>query len=103
MPLEPNQKQEPQLTDYGTRYEHLQDHYEALEACVEVLKSRGLYSIDDKQRLSKLTIAAEVMRNTIDSYAGMNSTESEYALYKVLNSIPEHPENIEGGRGTPLV
>ena len=101
MNQEREQKPEPQLTDIGTRYQHLQDHYEALEACIEVLKSRGMYSIDDKQRLIKLTVAAEVMRSTIDSYAGLNDSTGEYALYRTINSIGK-PETIEGGRGTPL-
>ncbi len=97
-----NQQKEPELTDIGTRYEHLQEHLDALEACVEALKSRA-HGPETRQRLMKLTIAAEVMRATIDSYAGVNANANEYALYRLLNSIPEHPENIEGGRGTPLI
>lgn len=92
----------PELSDWGTRYEHLQDHLESLEACVEALKGR-IYSADDKARLIKISAAADVMRATIDSYADINDTVSEYKLYRMLNGIPKDPAEIEGGRGTPLV
>ena len=100
MTLEP-EKKEASLQDIGTRYEHLNDHYEALEICVDVLSKR-LFTDKDKQKLHKLTIAAEVMRDTIDSYMGHNRETSEYTLYKVLNGIPKDPAQVEGGRGTPL-
>jgi hypothetical protein len=95
-------KKEISLSDVGTRYEHLQEHCDSLEACVAVLKAKGIYSQNDKERLAKLTAAFEVTRATLDAFTGINESTTEYSLYRLLNSIPKDPEAVEGGRGTPL-
>jgi hypothetical protein len=101
--MEQEQKAPEQtLEDIGTRYQHLLDHCEALEACVEVLRSRGVYTPADKERLVKISIAAEVARATVDTYTGIKAPTAEYALYRMLKNIPKNPESIVGGRGTPL-
>jgi len=100
MVQEPNKK-EYSLEDIGTRFEHLNDHFEALEVCIDVLSKR-IFTDSDRQRLMKITMASEVLRDTIDSYMGQNKDTNEYALYKVLNGIPKDPAQVEGGRGTPL-
>lgn len=99
-----NQEPKPKeylLSDVGTRYEHLQDHLDSLNACVDVLKDR-VHSATDKARLIKLAAAADVMRATIDAYADIGGTVNEYKLYRLLNTIPKDLAAIEGGRGTPL-
>ena len=102
--MENNQPQkpskEPSLEDVGTRYEHLRAHYESLTACVESLEARGVPISDP--RLYKLAFAAEVVELTIDAYAGYQNQNTEYSLYKLINSIPEKGDLVEGGRGTPL-
>jgi len=99
---EANVRTEPDLTDIGTRYEHLKDYADALEACVDIVESRGLTSQSDKQRYIELSIAAKVIKHTIDTFAGYGDVRTEYLLYKLLHSVPVKAEEIEGGRGTPL-
>jgi hypothetical protein len=96
------QKREPQPDDYGTRQDHFQEHLDSLNVCIEALKERS-YSQEQKTALIKLTIAAEVMQATIDAFSGLNKDTSEYALYRLLHGIPKNPEEIIGGRGTPLI
>ena len=97
---EPKPKQ--QLSDIGTRLEHLTDHCESLEAVLEVLKTRGIRGPADNERLTKISIAAEVMRLTLDTYLGVTDKSNEYKVYQLLKDIPKDPSQIEGGRGTPL-
>lgn len=104
---EPNQnilsnKPEPTLNDIGTRFEHLQDHYEALIACIEIMEQRKYISKADTERITKMKMAAEVVRGVIDAYSGYSESNVQYKLYHLLSNIPVNPEHIEGGRGTPL-
>jgi len=96
------EKKQHSLEDVGTRYEHLQDHYEGLVAAAESLKKRA-NTPEAKATLIKITQAAEVMKATIDSYAGLTDTTFEYKMYRLLKSIPKDPNAIEGGRGTALI
>lgn len=100
--MEPSKALEPTLNDIGTRYEHLKDHLDGLLTAVERLKTNS-YTQADKDRLIKLSVAAEVLQSTIDAFAGFNDPRAEYYLYRVCNDIPKKPEEIEGGRGTPLL
>ncbi len=93
---------EPTLNDIGTRYTHLNDHYEALEAIITSMLTRPHLGPAEKGVLIKLRNAADVIKSTIDSYAGLGSSSAEFALYRLVNSVPDKPELIEGGRGTPL-
>jgi hypothetical protein len=94
---------EPTLQDIGTRYQHLLEHYEALEAVVDILKSKDYLSQIEKVKLIKLSTAAEVTRATIDAYAGFNDSPGQYSLYHLIENLPLRGEVIEGGRGTPLI
>lgn len=94
-------RQEPRAEDIGTRLDHLRDYMEALEICIETLKDRDSGSKDEKRKILELSVAAKVLRATIDAHTGYNETTTEYMLYRLLNNIPK-AEEIEGGRGTPL-
>lgn len=94
--------QEPQLTDIGTRYQHYCDYRDGLEICIGIIRSRGLNSPADHERLIKFSIALEVVNSTIDSFAGLKDGRTEYRLYRQVDTIPTNPEAIPGGRGTPL-
>jgi hypothetical protein len=101
--METQETPKPQLlSDVGTRGQHLLDHCESLEAVVEILKKRGAFSPADKERLIKLTVAAEVLKLTLDTYVGVNDKGNEFKLYQLLKDIPKDAASIEGGRGTPL-
>ena len=100
--MEPPRALEPTLNDIGTRYEHLKDHLYGLTVSIDILKGR-YQTLATKERLNKLVFAAEVLQLTIDSFAGFNDQKVEYYLYKTLNSIPKNPEEIVGGRETPLI
>jgi hypothetical protein len=95
-------KPEPKLEDIGTREEHLRDYLESLDACFQIMRKRGVYSKDDKERLIKFYTAAEVLKATLDSMYGLTDRDLEYSVYRVVNSVPKDPASIEGGRGTPL-
>jgi hypothetical protein len=99
----PEPPKEPSLEDVGTRFEHLQDHFDSLAAVIDVMKRRQYLSANDKQKIVHLQIAADVMRATIDSYAGWTDSRTEYALYRIINGVSVKPEEIQGGRGTPLI
>lgn len=104
-PTQPDQPEPktPTLDDVGTRYEHLQDHLEGLEAARDRLLSRGgNLSLDEKQRLVAITIAADVTRKTVEAFMGLNNTNVDYQLYRILSSVPAKADDIPGERGTPL-
>lgn len=96
------EKKEPSLDDIGTRFEHLSDYADALEACADILEKKGLKNQNDQQRYIKFRVAYEVIRTTIDSFSGYSDSRVEYQLYKMLHSIPSEANKIEGGRGTEL-
>lgn len=91
------------LTDNGTRYQHLAEYRDSLEVCMKILQDRGLRTLEDRQRFAKFTTALEVITTTLDSYAGLRNTGSDFYLYRLVESVPKDPTQIEGGRGTPLV
>ena len=93
---------EPTLNDIGTRYEHLKEHYEALEAVANRLQARNALSVEDKQRLIKLTIAAEVTKQTLDAFLGLSGANLEYMMYRIVKSVPKNADDIPSERGTPL-
>jgi|WetSurMetagenome_2_1015567.scaffolds.fasta_scaffold603063_3 hypothetical protein len=93
---------EPELTDIGTRYEHMKDYADALEACAIILESRGSNSNEDRARLAKFKIAAELAQHTIDNFSGYKDARAEYGIHKLLQTIPSKADEVEGGRGTPL-
>ena len=97
-----NQTPEPTLNDVGTRYDHLKEHLDGLVTAIEALKLRAR-SRENNERLLKLTLAAEVLQGTLDAYSGLNDPRGEFYLYRLFNGIPKNPEEIEGGRGTPLI
>ena len=84
---EPKPKQ--QLSDIGTRLEHLTDHCEGLEAVLEVLNARGIRGPADKERLVKISNAAEVMRLTLDTYLGVTDKSNEFKVYQLIKDIPK--------------
>jgi hypothetical protein len=90
------------LEDVGTRYQHLNDHYEFLEAVISDLLARPNAGPQEKQVAIKLRNAADIVKSTIDSYAGLNDSKAEFGLYRLINGIPKDPNTVEGGRGTPL-
>jgi hypothetical protein len=91
---------EPELTDVGTRYEHLKDYAEALQACAEILENRGLNTPSDYQKFIKFKVSAELAQHTVDNFAGYKDTGVDLYINRLL-SVPK-AEEIEGGRGTPL-
>lgn len=102
--VEQNQEpKEPMLTDVGTRYEHLMDLLGLIELVMNRLKEREVLTPDQIQKLFEFAVASQFLKATIDSMSGYNGYMEEYKLYQTLNRIPENPEEIKGGRGTPLV
>ena len=97
--VKPEPVKEPTADDIGTRLEHLQDHREALEAIVDILKKQAR---PDPARLAKFIAALEVINVTVDAYSGYREAPTEYQLYRLINSVPKKGDEIEGGRGTPL-
>lgn len=93
---------EPSMNDVGTRYEHLKDFLDSLYACIGRMEERGVKTNSDQGKMLKLQIAADVMKSTLDAQVGYNASNTEYQLYKMIDSIPAKAESIEGGRGTPL-
>ena len=93
---------EPSLDDVGTRYDHLREHYEALmEVCGSLLRRPAL-SVEDKQRLVKLTMASEVVKGTLDAWMGLSTTNVDYMMYRMLKTVPKNADDIPSERGTPL-
>ncbi len=98
-----NPVKEPQMTDIGTRLDHLTEFADSLFACIEYMKKRGIYTPIDLQRYAKLVVAEEVLRGTVNAYLGLSDPSAEYKIYQLLNPLKDiKPEQIEGGRGTPL-
>ena len=104
--MEPILNQEPQkeptLNDVGTRYTHLSEHCDSLEFVRDRLLAKTNLTFVEKQWLVRLTIAAEVTRKTIDSFAGFNSSNLDYQLYRLLNTVPKNAKDLPSERGTPL-
>ncbi len=97
------QPKEPQMTDIGTRLDHLTDFADSLLECAEYMKKRGIFTPIDLQRYAKLVVTEEVLRGTVNSYLGLSDPSLEYKIYQLLNPLTSvKPEQIEGGRGTPL-
>lgn len=92
----------PSLNDIGTRYDHLRDYAEALDACAKRLEDRGVKTPSDQGKLLKFQIASEVIKSTLDAQSGYNGSSTEYSLYKLLNGIPDKGDQVQGGRGTEL-
>ena len=95
-------EREPQLTDVGTRYEHLKDYAEAMEACADILEGRGLKTRSDVERFLKFKVAAEMAQHTVDNFIGLRDAATTISLRNLLESVPDSSEGLEGGRGTPL-
>ena len=98
----PQPPKEPSLEDIGTRYKHLTDHYEAIEAVLTALLARPNPGAKEKEVALKLQHAADITKTTIDTFAGLHNQSVEFQLYRLVNSVPKDPETVEGGRGTPL-
>jgi hypothetical protein len=91
------------LEDIGTRYTHLCDLQDSLESCVEIIVTKLPDTWDNKQRLAKMRIALEIIKISIDSFGDYNDKDKKYNLYKMIENIPKNPDEIVGGRGTPLI
>jgi hypothetical protein len=95
-------KKEPELTDIGTRYQHMKDYAEALAACADIIERRGLKSKEDAVKFAKFTVAAELAQHTVDNFAGYNKLEVEKYLLHTLSEVPKTGDLVVGGRGTEL-
>jgi len=101
---EPEQKQtpqEPKPTDVGTRYDHLYEYREALETCIGILQARPANHLT-QVRIAKFSIAHEILTATLDSFSGYNETATEYALYKLMKTVPTTKDGLAAIGGIPL-
>ena len=100
--LTQQEPKEPSLDDVGTRYQHLKDLQTVMEAVMDRVKERPVLTPEQAQKLMEFAVATQVIKSVIDSMSGINGYMEEYKLYQLLNKIPDNPEEIQGGRGTPL-
>ena len=95
-----------QMNDVGTRYEHLREFISDLEDALVTMSDRiekaKYVPTDDTNKLRNLTITYQVISRYFNSLSGVNETEQEYKLSCLVDKIPDNPDEIEGGRGTPL-
>jgi len=74
----------------------------AVDIVIERLKEREVINPVDAQKLFEFSVMSRGIQTAMDSMAGINGYMEEYRMYQLLNSIPDDPSKIEGGRGTPL-
>lgn len=87
-----------ELTDVGTRYEHLTDLLNFWETGLDVMERIKCDS--DKERRPKLEGAVELLKKYLDNKSGYDYRA--WSLRSAVDSISKDPSAIDGGRGTPL-
>lgn len=93
------------LTDTGTRYRFYRELLELWQDGLEVLGRIGGYKTEgDKEKETKLQGGIELLQRQLDIMSGYEDgmySNTVYPLMKLVNQLPG-PEEIQGGRGTPL-
>lgn len=98
----PEKPKIPTLNDIGTRFDHLMELKDAFEICIEIIKKKQYIDNIDAQKLIEFSICAKGIQVTIDSLSGYHSNETDFVLYKLINSVPKDPSMVDGDSGTPL-
>lgn len=80
------------MNEVGTRYEHLSQYRDDLQACADLILNRGIKSLPDQQRYAKFAVAATVITETLDTLSGYRGAGVDYSLYKLLNGVPRTAE-----------
>lgn len=91
------------LKDVGTRYEHYRELLGLWEDVQQLIEERPReYPLSNRANkvAKRVRIAIDLLRKHLDN---MSSYEDKtLALWRTVNNIPRDPEEIVGGRGTPL-
>jgi hypothetical protein len=87
-----------ELTDVGTRYQHLVELRDLWEAGLSILNRYNFST--DKERKVELQQAIKLLNKNLDNLAAYDF--KGYNLRASIEDISRDPSKITGGRGTPL-
>jgi hypothetical protein len=88
----------PNLDDIGTRYAHLQEFGELVEAVAnqlnEKMQKQGL-TVQEREKFIKAMITFEMVHLTIDTLAKYKDDMQAYKMARIIDQIPV-AKNMEG-------
>lgn len=88
------------LTDVGTRYMHYAELLELWELNYQIMVKYHYDTPHDTALRTKLESAVELLRKQMVTSG--HYVQSVETVRSIIEAIPEKPEDIQGGRGTPL-
>ena len=88
------------LSDTGTRYLHYSELISVWEEGAYMISTHSYIGKNEQGKLDQLNASIELLRNTLDGMAEYH--DMQIALRKLIDWVPTDPNDVKGGRGTPL-